>query len=145
MLYCREDSRHVQNIQINNVIGENEKCVFYFTEKKLNRCFGQPSTTSLHFSVFLSSSPYSKKSSREGFRLLSQPPFQHSSFNFDFLKRFYLFLERREERKKERERNIDRLPLTCPPTEDLLGRCPDREWNLQPVGVQRSAGQCQTH
>ena len=27
------DSRHSQNIQINKVIGENEKCVFYFMEK----------------------------------------------------------------------------------------------------------------
>ena len=28
-----EDSGHTQNIQINKVIGENEKYVFYFTEK----------------------------------------------------------------------------------------------------------------
>ena len=28
-----EDSRHTQSIQINKVIGEHEKCVFYFTEK----------------------------------------------------------------------------------------------------------------
>ena len=27
------DSGHTQNIQINKVIGENEKYVFYFTEK----------------------------------------------------------------------------------------------------------------
>ena len=27
------DSQHTQNAQINKVIGENEKCVFYFTEK----------------------------------------------------------------------------------------------------------------
>ena len=27
------DSWHTQNIQINKVIGENEKCVFYFLEK----------------------------------------------------------------------------------------------------------------
>ena len=27
------NSQHTQNIQINKVIGENEKCVFYFTEK----------------------------------------------------------------------------------------------------------------
>ena len=27
------DSQPTQNIQINKVIGENEKCVFYFTEK----------------------------------------------------------------------------------------------------------------
>ena len=31
-LYHVGDSRHTQNIQINNVIGENEKCVLYFTE-----------------------------------------------------------------------------------------------------------------
>ena len=28
-----EDSRHSQNIQINKVTGENEKCIFYFMEK----------------------------------------------------------------------------------------------------------------
>ena len=33
MLYHAGDSWHTQNIQINNVIGENEKCVFYFMEK----------------------------------------------------------------------------------------------------------------
>ena len=33
------DSQHTKNIQINKVIGENEKCVFYFTEK-LNGLFG---------------------------------------------------------------------------------------------------------
>ena len=33
MLYHMGDSRHTQNIQINKVIGENEKCVFYFMEK----------------------------------------------------------------------------------------------------------------
>ena len=27
------DSWHTQNIQINKVIGKNEKCVFYFMEK----------------------------------------------------------------------------------------------------------------
>ena len=27
------DSQHTQNIQINKAIGENEKCVFYFTAK----------------------------------------------------------------------------------------------------------------
>ena len=32
-LYYVEDSRHTQNIQINKVVGENEKCVFYFTEE----------------------------------------------------------------------------------------------------------------
>ena len=27
------DSQHTQNIQINKVIGESERCVFYFIEK----------------------------------------------------------------------------------------------------------------
>ena len=34
-------SRHTQNIQINKVIDENEKCVFHVTEKNL-WTFGQP-------------------------------------------------------------------------------------------------------
>ena len=29
------DSRHIHNIQINKVIGENKKCVFYFIEKTI--------------------------------------------------------------------------------------------------------------
>ena len=33
MFHQAGDSRHTQNIQINNVIVENEKCVFYFMEK----------------------------------------------------------------------------------------------------------------
>ena len=33
MLYYTGDSRHTQNIQINKVIGENEKRVFHITEK----------------------------------------------------------------------------------------------------------------
>ena len=33
MLYHVGDSRHTQNLQINKVIAENEKCVMYFTEK----------------------------------------------------------------------------------------------------------------
>ena len=41
------DSQHTQNIQINEVIGGNEKCVFYFMEKKLSGLFGQPSTSVL--------------------------------------------------------------------------------------------------
>ena len=35
------DIRHTQNIQINKAIGENEKCVFYFTEKT-KQTFDQP-------------------------------------------------------------------------------------------------------
>ena len=30
---CEGDSQHTQNIQINKVTGENEKCVFYFMEQ----------------------------------------------------------------------------------------------------------------
>ena len=33
------DSQHTKNIQINKVIGENEKCVFYLMEK-INTVFG---------------------------------------------------------------------------------------------------------
>ena len=33
MLYHTGNSQHTQNIQINNIIAENEKCVSYFTEK----------------------------------------------------------------------------------------------------------------
>ena len=33
MLYHIRESQHNQNIQINKVIGKNEKCVFYFMEK----------------------------------------------------------------------------------------------------------------
>ena len=35
MLYHTGDSRHAQNIQINQVISKNEKCVFYFMEKTI--------------------------------------------------------------------------------------------------------------
>ena len=41
MLNLSGDSRHTQNIQINKVISENEKCVFYFTGK-IYGLFGQP-------------------------------------------------------------------------------------------------------
>ena len=33
MLYHAGESRHTQSNQINEVIGENEKCVFHFMEK----------------------------------------------------------------------------------------------------------------
>ena len=33
MFYHVGDSHHTQNIRINKVIGESEKCIFYFTEK----------------------------------------------------------------------------------------------------------------
>ena len=45
MLYHMGGSQHTQNIQINKVIGEIEKCVFYFTEK-LNGLFDQPNIPS---------------------------------------------------------------------------------------------------
>ena len=41
MLYHMGDSQHTQNIQINKVIGKNEKCVFHFMEKTYG-LFGQP-------------------------------------------------------------------------------------------------------
>ena len=43
MLYQAGDSQHTQNIQIDEVIDKNEKCVFYFWKKKYG-LFGQPST-----------------------------------------------------------------------------------------------------
>ena len=39
MLYQVGDSRHTQNIQINKVIGENEKSVFYIMGKKTKWTF----------------------------------------------------------------------------------------------------------
>ena len=44
------DSQYTQNTQINQVIGENEKCVFYFTEKAI-QTFGQSNSL-----IFLKSS-----------------------------------------------------------------------------------------
>ena len=49
MLHHVLDNQHTQNIQMNKVIGENEKCVLYFMEK-LNRLFGQPNTLQFSFS-----------------------------------------------------------------------------------------------
>ena len=48
----------------------------------------------------------------------------------DFLERFYLFLERREGREKERDRNICWLCLLHAPSRDLTlnpGTCLDQE------------------
>ena len=45
ILYHMGDSQHTQNIQINKVIGENEKCVFYSTEK-LNGLLATPIVSS---------------------------------------------------------------------------------------------------
>ena len=51
----------------------------------------------------------------------------------NFLKDFiYLFLERGEEKEKEKDRNINRSLLPHPSTRDLAhnpGICPDRELN----------------
>ena len=43
MLYHVEDSQYTQDIQINKIIGENEKYFFYFMEK-LSGLFGLPYT-----------------------------------------------------------------------------------------------------
>ena len=40
--YTMRDSWHTQNIQTNKVIGENEKCVFYYTEKTIQIFFANP-------------------------------------------------------------------------------------------------------
>ena len=42
------DSQHTQNVQINKVIGENEKCVFYFMEETKQKCW---STQHMHESI----------------------------------------------------------------------------------------------
>ena len=41
-LHHTGESRHTHNIQINKVIGENEKCVFYFTEKSHRNFLATP-------------------------------------------------------------------------------------------------------
>ena len=48
MFYHTGESPHTQTIQINKVIGENEKRVFYFTEKP-NGLFGQPNVITGHY------------------------------------------------------------------------------------------------
>ena len=43
---------------------------------------------------------------------------------------YFFFLERREVKERERERNIDPLPLICTPTGDQNpkpGMCPNQE------------------
>ena len=52
---------------------------------------------------------------------------ENSSSLIDFI---YLFLERWERRVRERERNINQMPLICAPSRNL-GMCPDQESNLQ--------------
>ena len=44
MFYHMEVGQHTQNIQINKVIGENEKRVFYFMGKITYGLFGQPNS-----------------------------------------------------------------------------------------------------
>ena len=56
-----------------------------------------------------------------------------------FLIEFYLFLERREVKGKERERNIDVLPLTRMLTGAWMhnpGMCPDQESSQCPFALQ---------
>ena len=48
MLYHVGDSRHTQNIQINKITDENEKCVFYFTEKKNTDFLANPVFLQIH-------------------------------------------------------------------------------------------------
>ena len=43
MFYHTGESGHIQNIQINKVVGENEEYSFDFCGKKLNGLFVQPS------------------------------------------------------------------------------------------------------
>ena len=45
VLYHVGDSRHSQNIQINKVIGESEKRVFYFMEKTPKDFLANPITS----------------------------------------------------------------------------------------------------
>ena len=47
--YIMREIADTQNIEINKVIGENENCAFYFTEK--NKLLGQPSI-SAHRDLF---------------------------------------------------------------------------------------------
>ena len=46
MLYHVGDSQHTQNIQMNKVIVENEKCVFHFMEKHIQTFWPIQSYTS---------------------------------------------------------------------------------------------------
>ena len=60
------------------------------------------------------------------FKLFSKAEFGEVAF----LIKIYLFLERGEGREKERDRNIDRLPLTCTLTRGPNpGMCPNRDAN----------------
>ena len=55
---------------------------------------------------------------------------------------FFNFVYRGKGRKKERERNINRVPLICAPTGDRthsLGMCPNRESSWWPLALQDDA------
>ena len=81
--------------------------------------------------------------------------FLHTTWSrsYGFLKRFYLFLGRREGREKERERNTDvwekQLVASCtPPTRDLAckpGTCPDQESNQRPFSLQAGSQSTEPH
>ena len=79
------DSQHTQNIQINKVIGENEKCVFYFMEKTIQTFW--PTQYLSYLSIFCLSrrtQPYSFIVKNRGFGdrqpiLGSNPPCAISS------------------------------------------------------------------
>ena len=53
MLYHAGDSRHTQNIQINKVIDENEKCGFYFMEKTIWTFLANPIYLDMSFELLL--------------------------------------------------------------------------------------------
>ena len=59
-----------------------------------------------------------------------------------------MILESGEEKEKEREINIDQLPLAYAPNEDQTcnaGICPDQESNLKPLGLQDDAQTNEPH
>ena len=62
---------------------------------------------------------------------------------FSFFQVFFIyFLERREGREKERERNTDWLPLVCAPTRVRIhnpGMCLDQESNWRPFALWNDA------
>ena len=73
-------------------------------------------------------------------------PFSLLSFSFSFFLSFffkkdfiYLFSERGQRREIERERHIERLPLTCPQLAHNPGTCPDQESNRRPFDLQAGA------
>ena len=66
----------------------------------------------------------------------------------DLFKKVYSFLEREEGREKERERNVDQLPLTCASNEEQthnFGTCPDRELSWQPFALQDDTQLAELH